>query len=123
MTTATLPRPQARPAKAKPRDVCSWLVRPTPLNADARDWTGVLAINGEPYLLTATNCTDPDSGRWWLVVDLRHDRRGGRHHRCTLSDGESVCDCEFSTYRPDEKPCRHRRALAAALNHLGEAVP
>ncbi|HYE16829.1 MAG TPA: SWIM zinc finger family protein [Tepidisphaeraceae bacterium] len=99
MATAT----QRKPKSSKPPDTCRWLVRPMP----CRDTeVGILAINGVEYAVTLSE------GR----KAARLTKAGPERTQYHVDLASSACDCPDRKYR--NHPCKHARALAAAVSVL-----
>jgi len=96
MATATQRKP-------KPADTCRWLVRPMALRGFE---VGILAINGVEYAVTLSE------GR--KAARLTKEGAERRQYRVDLAN--AACDCPDRKYRGH--PCKHCRALAAAVSVL-----
>jgi hypothetical protein len=81
-------------------------------------WTATVEINGDRYDLEHVQAADDDTGHCWDIYDVRKWGPEPKHHRLTAGPDGFRCDCEWSTYKPDAKPCRHRRALPVLLGWL-----
>src|SRR5262245_39646143 len=93
------PKAKTRPASG----TCRWVL---PIGEVG---TGVLAINGTNYTVTALRGPDGVAGYQMVKAD------GTAYDVCT-SEGRWTCDCPDATYHP-ERPggCKHAAALRAAL--------
>lgn len=107
---------ERKPKTPKP-DLCRWVSRPVP-DADRPDaWQGTIIINDDFYQLRRS-VAQADDDRAFEIFDVIK-LTDKTHHRLTRdADGTLQCDCEWSTYRPEEKACRHRRAIPALLAWL-----
>jgi hypothetical protein len=99
--------------------VVRWVARPTHNPDHLGYWTGTLAIGPDTYAVRHFFTWDDDTGHRWSIFDL-FKIGTGKHHRLAFGPDGDQCDCEWSTYHPAGKPCRHRRAIPVALGHLDE---
>lgn len=100
-----------------------WITRPV-FDADRPGaWTARLELYGDLYNVRHAYAWDDDGGFRFSVIDLHKHLPDGtlKHHRMVYApDGDLACDCEWSTYKPAAKPCRHKDGLALALAQLEE---
>ena len=94
---------QRKPKSPKPPDTCRWLVRPMALRGFE---VGILAINGVEYTVTL------GEGR----KAARLTKAGPERTQYRVDLANAACDCPDRKYR--HHPCKHCRALVAAISIL-----
>jgi hypothetical protein len=85
---------------------------------------GRLLINGVEYLVLELLSPDDGYPLGWQLLRPAAGRVDAASYCVLVHDGDLLCDCPDSTYRPDRpEGCKHQRALAAALRALERTPP
>jgi hypothetical protein len=102
---------------------CRWIERPTS-TADSPARRGRLAINGVEYLCLELLCPETQLPLGWQLVRPATKRTDAASYDVLVYQGELLCQCPDSLYRPGRPGgCKHQRSLAAALAVLNHARP
>lgn len=112
MATVTA-RALSRPARGTAR----WLVSPHYNGTPALQ--GTLAINGMAYAVGELLDDDQSRVGWELRKQADGETRAV-YHVDTTTPFSACCDCADATFR--DRPCKHVKALAAALAIIGRSI-
>jgi hypothetical protein len=116
-----LRQPEKPPAEV--HGTCRWVQRPV-ASPDSPARKGVLSINGVGYLVAELLCPETQLPLGWTLTRPADKRVDAASYDVLIHEGELLCHCPDSVYRPDRpQGCKHQRALAAALAALEHARP
>jgi hypothetical protein len=111
---------QPKPVPPEP-EAAVWVRLPVWSADHADTWTGAVSLCDETYDVRRSVVRDDETATLFLLIDLHKQGQEGHHVRlCVDPEGAALCDCQWSTYKPHEKPCRHRRAIPVLLAQLEE---